>query len=444
MNTIKERLIFFCDRCNLKIASFEKSCGFCNGYVQGIRKSISDPKLAAILKNYPDLNRDWLMYGEGLMLKTDTPEKFAAEMANNLKKRLLIFIATYAQMDVVSFAESLGLQRNYFIDNDVVGDEALELIYKVWPTLNAQWLVYGLGEMVSDENVTIYDRIKSEFKKYDIELAAWEVEKCGFAQGTLSRCKGNITQTRLNIIKDALPKKVNAKWILEGKNGIVKSAAEPSVPYLVRMYDDSKNTNGSNQATTTTIEVHEKHLISEGTKGLVIPINLSRNPKCKLSDISSQEIELGKIMPSFKFMYQVQTHQLEPMVSQGDWLMLDTIQLYEVVNNEIYLINTKRFGVMVRCFQWVNEDKINLINIDNSADVLETEPSDIYDICAITSILKNCTSFLPFAQTALGQTMMHREKLMQQQMDFSKDMFEELKKNNVRTDTLIDLLTKKI
>lgn len=440
MNTIKERLNFFCERVGLKIAAFEKSCNLCNGYVQGIRKSISDEKLRVILQQYPDLNRNWLMYGEGLMLKTDTPERFAAEMADNLKKRLLIFIATYAQMNVVTFAEKLGLERNYFIDNSAVGDDVLDLIFKAYPTLNTQWLRYGLGEMTSDENVTIYDRIKSEFKKYDIELTTWEVEKCGFPQGSLSRCKGNISQSRLNIIKDALPKEVDAKWILEGKNGTAK-ASEPSVPYIVRMYSDNDKNGDS---TTTAIEIREKHLISEGTKGIVIPINLSRNPKCKLSDISSQEIELGKIMPSFKFLYQVQTHQLEPLVSQGDWLMLDTIQLNEVVNNEIYLLNTNNYGVMVRCFQWVSKEKINLINIDNTADVLEIEPSDINDICAITSILKNCTSFLPFAQTALGQTMMQRDKVLKQQMEFTKDMFEELKKNNQRTDTLIDLLTKKL
>lgn len=446
MNTIKDRIRIFCDRCNLKVSTFEKTCGFCNGYVNGIRKNVSSEKLSIILKKYPDLNRNWLVFGEGLMLKTDTPETMQRELLGNIKKRLLIFIATYAKMDVLSFAEQFNLDRNYFIDREFVEESVWESIYSKYPTLNRQWINYGCGSMTSDDTITIYDRIKSEFKKHNIDFVKWEVERCGFAQGTFARCKGNISQSRLLIIKDALPKEVDKEWILEGENGIKNgAAAEPSVPYLVRMYEH-KTANATSQESTPTesVMLRETHLISEGTKGLVIPINLSRNPKAKLSDISSQEIEIGKIMPSFKFLYQVQTHQLEPMVSQGDWLMLDTITLQEVVNNEIYLVNTNTYGVMVRCFQWVSEGKINLINIDNTADVLVIEPADINDICAITSILKNCTSFLPFAQTALGQTMMHRDKLMEKQMEFSRDMFEELKKNNQRTDTLINLLTQKI
>lgn len=443
MNTIKDRIRIFCDRYNLKVSTFEKTCGFCNGYVNGIRRSVSPEKLSIILNKYPDLCRDWLVFGTGLMLKTDTPEKMEREVQANIKKRLLIFITTYTKNDLLTFAESLGLDRNYFVEKEIIEESVLERIFDQYPTLNRQWINYGCGSMTNGDTITIYDRIKSEFDKHDIDFSKWEVDRCGFSQGTLARCKGKISQTRLNIIADALPKEVDKDWILAGENGLSNSsAAEPSVPYLVRMYEQKDAQKSA--PTNENLVLRETHLIGEGTKGLVIPINLSRNPKAKLSDISSQEIELGKIMPSFKFLYQVQTHQLEPMVSQGDWLMLDSISLQEVVNNEIYLLNTNTYGVMVRCFQWVSEQRINLINIDNTADILEIEPADINDICAITSILRNCTSFLPFAHTALGQSLMERDRMLQSQMDISREMFEELKKNNQRTDTLIELLVKKM
>ena len=47
---------------------FEKTCGMANGYVNNIRVGVSPKKLESILLNYPELNRDWLIYGEGNML----------------------------------------------------------------------------------------------------------------------------------------------------------------------------------------------------------------------------------------------------------------------------------------------------------------------------------------------------------------------------------------
>lgn len=52
--------------------AFEKSCGLSTRYVSNISSSISPDKIKMIALNYPQLNIEWLMAGEGEMLKSST------------------------------------------------------------------------------------------------------------------------------------------------------------------------------------------------------------------------------------------------------------------------------------------------------------------------------------------------------------------------------------
>lgn len=67
-DTVKQRLVKFLKKEGLSQGRFEKQCGFSNGYVANISKSIGTEKIDTILSNFPHLNRDWLLYGEGEML----------------------------------------------------------------------------------------------------------------------------------------------------------------------------------------------------------------------------------------------------------------------------------------------------------------------------------------------------------------------------------------
>lgn len=67
-STVKERLISFIKFKHLTRQQFEKSIGASNGYISSMRKSIGTNYIEAINKEYPELNREWLLYGEGEML----------------------------------------------------------------------------------------------------------------------------------------------------------------------------------------------------------------------------------------------------------------------------------------------------------------------------------------------------------------------------------------
>ncbi len=67
--TIKERLILFIETKNTSAYAFEKACGLSQGFVKNIRVNISPDKLVKITNIYSDLNTNWLITGEGEMLK---------------------------------------------------------------------------------------------------------------------------------------------------------------------------------------------------------------------------------------------------------------------------------------------------------------------------------------------------------------------------------------
>lgn len=67
--TIKERIEMFIEHQGIRRSVFEKSCGFSNGYTRNLKENPSAAKIEDILNAYPELNRVWLLSGEGEMLK---------------------------------------------------------------------------------------------------------------------------------------------------------------------------------------------------------------------------------------------------------------------------------------------------------------------------------------------------------------------------------------
>ena len=67
-STVKSRLLEFLKYKNLSQKKFEIACGLANGYVNNIRKSITIEKLQKITRQFPELNKTWLLTGEGMMI----------------------------------------------------------------------------------------------------------------------------------------------------------------------------------------------------------------------------------------------------------------------------------------------------------------------------------------------------------------------------------------
>lgn len=67
--SVKDRLKLFISSLNITNQKFEIECGLSNGYIANMRKGVGDDALERISNRYPELNRGWLLTGEGEMLK---------------------------------------------------------------------------------------------------------------------------------------------------------------------------------------------------------------------------------------------------------------------------------------------------------------------------------------------------------------------------------------
>lgn len=68
--SIKSRIFQVIDYKRVSILAFEKALGFSNSYIRNT-KNISAENCAKILSLYPDISAEWLMRGQGEMLKTE-------------------------------------------------------------------------------------------------------------------------------------------------------------------------------------------------------------------------------------------------------------------------------------------------------------------------------------------------------------------------------------
>lgn len=69
-NTVKQRLIDYLAFKKIGQNRFEKMAGVSNGYIHNLKNAPKTPILTKILQAAPDLNKVWLLTGEGEMLTT--------------------------------------------------------------------------------------------------------------------------------------------------------------------------------------------------------------------------------------------------------------------------------------------------------------------------------------------------------------------------------------
>lgn len=81
--TTKDRTLRFIASKGLSVKKFEELCGLSNGYINSMKSGFGNSKLVQVLSTFPELNRDWLVYGEGEMLKPDVSQ--SAKGDNNIQ-----------------------------------------------------------------------------------------------------------------------------------------------------------------------------------------------------------------------------------------------------------------------------------------------------------------------------------------------------------------------
>lgn len=69
METFKSRLQHFLKEENISASEFSRKMGLSPAYIASMRKAMPTEKIEKLIEVFPQLNRDWLMYGEGEMYR---------------------------------------------------------------------------------------------------------------------------------------------------------------------------------------------------------------------------------------------------------------------------------------------------------------------------------------------------------------------------------------
>ena len=101
-DNVKSRTQKFVQYKGLTMKEFEQMCNLSTGYVTCLRKGYGPEKLNNVLRSFPDLNREWLLFGEGEMIKNDNTFDGQSHLSGCddsaiIKSSLVLLLPTSAQ-----------------------------------------------------------------------------------------------------------------------------------------------------------------------------------------------------------------------------------------------------------------------------------------------------------------------------------------------------------
>jgi len=81
----KMRLMQFIKHLGMTTRTFEIKCRMSNGYIRSMRKGLGEDKLNNVLNTFPQLSRNWLLFGEGDMLNNPPQQSEDSELSENIR-----------------------------------------------------------------------------------------------------------------------------------------------------------------------------------------------------------------------------------------------------------------------------------------------------------------------------------------------------------------------
>jgi phage repressor protein C with HTH and peptisase S24 domain len=98
---VKERLLDFINYKQITNKLFELTAGLSNGYINNFDGNFRTKTLEKVLTAYPELNRNWLLYGEGEMLVADTTPRIV--------EASIVRADEEVEVDIVGIAQSQNI-----------------------------------------------------------------------------------------------------------------------------------------------------------------------------------------------------------------------------------------------------------------------------------------------------------------------------------------------
>lgn len=105
MSTIKDRIYQIIEAKGMNPYTFEKKAGLSNGYLKAIKEDIGSSKLEIILRKFPDISPDWLILGEGEMLRKDDTCNYQSAQGVDISQTMI-----NGRPEIVTLVEQLRMK----------------------------------------------------------------------------------------------------------------------------------------------------------------------------------------------------------------------------------------------------------------------------------------------------------------------------------------------
>jgi len=105
MNTIKDRILMIIEANGMTQYRFETLCGLSSGYIKSIGEDVGSTKLAKILSKFPNISPDWLILGEGEMLRKDDNCNYQTAQGVDISQTMI-----NGRPDIVTLVEQLRMK----------------------------------------------------------------------------------------------------------------------------------------------------------------------------------------------------------------------------------------------------------------------------------------------------------------------------------------------
>ena len=129
MSSVKERLQQFLKAEGISGSEFSRKMDLSPAYVASMRKGMPMDKVEKLIQLYPQLNRDWLLYGEGKMYREELEDKGID--LHRLDRQLVPLVPTQAEAGSLSlYADGVRLEECNMIYNprkDIQVDIAIQV-----------------------------------------------------------------------------------------------------------------------------------------------------------------------------------------------------------------------------------------------------------------------------------------------------------------------------
>lgn len=156
MKEIFERFDIYMKHRGLNDNQVTNQCGLSVGVIGKARRGRNDlgrESIKKILNIYKDINRIWLLTGEGTMLNEHSDNECCTEACERIDN-----ILNYFNINAKLFSEQLGYDRPqiiYDIRNGKTKRISFDLANKissVFPEINRVWLLTGEGQMLNEQS----------------------------------------------------------------------------------------------------------------------------------------------------------------------------------------------------------------------------------------------------------------------------------------------------